>query len=114
MRYITILITIICFWFLLGVTLTSLYSDSFLVSGGEINTSYETINPGTDINMSTLQPEGTTTLVSFVNALKTMFGFRVPALSNIPNELAVILSFINWFLLIILGISIYRLANPLS
>ena len=64
--------------------------------------------------MSIEIPAETSTLRSFINTLNTMFGFRTPALSNIPDYIAVIISFINWFLVILLGISIYRIANPIS
>lgn len=114
MRYITILMTIIIYWFLLGIMLTNVYNDDFFTNIGEINSSYETISSSTDINMSVDEPTDTTTLRSFGNALKTMFGFRVPKFSGIPNSIATVLSFINWFLLIILGVSLYRILNPIS
>jgi len=64
--------------------------------------------------MSVDAPTDTTTLLSFGNALRTMFAFRTPQFSEIPDFIAVVISFMNWFLVIALGISLYRILNPLS
>ncbi len=111
MRYITILISIILFWFLLSVILTSMFQDPFITNPTQ-NTNFSI--DVDSVNMTTDDPVETTTLRSFVNALGVMFAFRSPVLSGVPSIISTLLSFLNWFLVILLGISIYRIANPIS
>jgi hypothetical protein len=43
-----------------------------------------------------------------------MFGFRTPIPAAVPQTLTSIISFINWLMVILLGISLYRIINPLA
>lgn len=118
MRYITILIVITVYWFLLGLGLSFLIQDEFIIASAfEGNTSYNLIDED-DINMTAMvynseDIEGTT-LRTFPSVLKMMFGFRTPIPQGIPSIFAVLLSFTNWFALIFFGIAVYRVANPLA
>jgi hypothetical protein len=102
------------FWFLLGFLLTQAGKDDTLRELSQINSSYDASDFLTSTNMSVDSPTDTTTLRSFGNALRTMFGFRASQQSGMPQSFASIISFINWFLVIILGISLYRILNPIS
>jgi len=106
---------IIVYYFLLGVGLTLLLQDVLLVSAtGEGNTTYSLLNT-TDINMTSDEMIGEgKTLKTFPNTLKIMFAFSTPKIAGLPSTLVAFISFINWFLLIIFGISVYRIINPLS
>lgn len=114
MKWIVIIIVIVVYWFLVVMGLNFLLQDEFILSAGaEGNTSFSVFNT-TDINMTTDELTEQTSLRSFPSALKVMFGFRTPIPAAIPATLASILSFINWFLVILLGISVYRIINPLA
>ena len=114
MRYITILIVIVVYWFLLGIGLSLLIQDEFIMAQAvEGNTSYNLFNVS-DVNMTTDDIGEQTTLRTFPSVLKMMFGFRTPIPQGIPSIIAVLLSFINWFALIFFGIAVYRVINPLA
>lgn len=112
MRYITIVIVIIVYWFLLGMGLNFLLKDTLLVSA-EMGSNYSMINIS-NVNMTTDELTDEVSLKSFPSALKIMFGFRTPEINGLPSILTFIISFINWFLVIMMGISIYRIINPLA
>lgn len=115
MKWIVIIIVIVSYWFLIGIGLNFLLQDEFILSvGAEGDTSFFIPNT-TNVNMTTDELiEGRTSLRTFTSSLKVMFGFRTPIPSAIPQTLVVILSFTNWFMVILLGISIYRIINPLA
>lgn len=114
MKYITIVIVIISYFFILSLGLNMMLSDiSILSIQPEGNTSFFIMNTSS-VNMSTSEiPEGVS-LKSFPLALKVMFSFRTPIPSAIPKTAATIISFINWLVMILLGISLYRIINPLA
>jgi len=91
-----------------------MFSDSFIAQPDVDDNFTLDITSDTFINMSTSEPKTTSTLKSFIDALRIMFTFRVSGVSGVPNVVSTILSFINWFLVILLGISIYRIVNPLA
>lgn len=113
MRYITILITIIFYWFLLGLTLSFMYQDSF-INSPSLDSNYTSVGATSNINFTTDEYTNQTTPITFINVLKTMFLFRVPKSVGMPYLMTFIISFINWILIILLGISIYRIINPLA
>lgn len=114
MRWIVIIIVIIVYWFLIGMGLNFLLQDPFITSEGIVgNTSFNIPNTE-NVNMTQLQNPEQTTLRTFPNTLKIMFGFRTPIPAAIPQTLAGILSFLNWFLIVIFGIAVYRIVNPLA
>ena len=115
MKMIVIIMVIIVYYFLLGFGINLILQDTLLVAANiEGNTTLQLVDTS-NINMTVFNPiEGETTLRSFPNTLKIMFGFRTPKVVGFPNIIAVILSFINWFLLIIGGVAVYRIINPLA
>lgn len=114
MKWIVIIIVIVSYWFLIGMGLNYLIQDEFILSAGSEGNSSFIVPDTSNINMTTDELTETTSLRSFPTALKVMFSFRTPIPLAIPQVLTVILSFINWFLVILLGISIYRVINPLA
>lgn len=114
MRYITIIIVVVCYFFLMSIGLNLLLKDSLIVSASPVgNDSFISIN-ASSINMTTEEIPDEVSLKSFPSALKVMFGFRTPIPDAIPATGAAIISFMNWFLMILLGISLYRVINPLA
>ena len=113
MRWIVIVIVIIAYYFLLGIGLNFLLQDPFITSAEGVGNKSFSFD-ATDVNMTVLNLEDQTTLRSFPNALQIMFGFRTPLPTAIPQTVTSILSFLNWFLLIIFGIAVYRLVNPIA
>lgn len=111
MRYITITIVIIIYFFLISLGLNLLLQDDFILAEGmEGNTSFN-IPDTSDINMTTDELSEQTTLRTFPSILSIMFGFRTPIPNGLPQTLVVIISFMNWFLIILLGISAYKIIN---
>ena len=112
MKFIVIIILIVFWWFIVGATLTSMVNDSF-ISGESLtgNNSY-TVGDATVFNSSGVYNEDASKK-SFLDMSVRMFTFRVPT-SLLPTGFNAFLSFLNWFLLILMVVSIYRLANPLS
>ena len=112
MKFIVIIILIVFWWFIVGATLTSMVNDSFIT--GETltgNTSYSVGDP-TVFNASGDYSESASKK-SFLDMSVRMFTFRVPS-SLLPSGFNALLSFFNWFLLILMIVSIYRLANPFA
>lgn len=107
--------TIIIYWFLLGMGLNFLLQDTLVVAeSSNANQSYSLMNTST-INMTTTggTPEKPS-LKSFINTLKMMFAFSTPEVAGLPSAVTFVISFVNWFLMVFFGIAVYRVANPLS
>ena len=114
MKYIVILIMIISFWFLLGMSLTYINNDIVLseLSDDEhdINTSFQIqdssawniTEQGDDVNRG-----------SILDMTIRMFTYRVPE-SLLPTGFNIFLSLLNFMLLLLFIISLYRIINPLS
>lgn len=104
------------FWVLLGISLGYVLQDEVLVSQGLIGNQSWTIEK-TGLNTYNYSIDETTntarTPTSAFNTLRVMFGFGIPS-ENFPNGLAYFISTLNWLLLVILIITIYKLANPVS
>lgn len=107
MSYVKILIGIICFWFFLSLTLSYIGND-FIIDG---NTTYSTINRSA-FNISSSQ-DYEPTRTNFLDMLFRMFTFSIST-ALIPASLNIFISFLNWILLLLLIICVYRIANPLS
>ena len=112
MKFIVIIIAISFWWFVLAFMLTSISNDPFIsdltITG---NTSYivgdiSVLNASGDFSESASR-------TSFMSMTGRMFTFRIPE-SLLPDGFNVLLTFLNWFLLGLMVISIYRLANPLA
>lgn len=115
MKPITIIFTVVFYWFLLGVGLNFLLLDTLVTAtGAGTNQTYSTFNT-TGLNMTTTEstPE-TTSLKSFPDTLKMMFAFKTPTAIGIPKIIGTIISFMNWVLVIFFGLSVYRLINPFA
>ncbi len=114
MRWIVVIMVIVAYYFILGFGLSFLIQDEFIIAEAiEGNTSLTLVNTSI-INLTTSEFSTDTNLRSFPNALGIMFGFRTPLPAAIPQSLTVIISFINWFLLILLGTAVYRIINPIA
>ncbi len=115
MKMIVIVMVILVYWFLLGIGINLLLQDELIVSANVGNNSLNKFD-ATNLNMTTLNPsnDGNPTLKTFVSTLKIMFGFSTPIAIGIPSLVAQIISFTNWFLFLIGGLAVYRLANPFA
>lgn len=115
MKYIAILLGIIVFWFLLGITLSSIYADELLISDLETkyNSTYESLN-STNFNSTNLGDEGSTGK-NFIDSIGVrMLTFRIPATGGISSGFVAFINLLNFILLLLAIVCIYKLANPLS
>ena len=111
MRWVVVIIAIVVYFFLVTTGLNSLLKDEFYNSpAGDGNTTF-TVPDTTNVNVSILDGEDTSFRTTF-SMFKLMLGFRTPVPSTIPQSLAGLLSFINWFLIALLLLALYRLLNP--
>lgn len=113
MRNITILISILCFWFFLATGLTLVAGDAALAAATSFdNYSSDFFINTTNINSTAEAGEiGSPSLGGFIDMAVRMFTFRIPSYV-MPSIFNIIVNFMNYFLLLIVGIVIYRLASP--
>jgi hypothetical protein len=112
MKYQVILILIVTFWFLESITLTAISNDEVLQQNFQEEYNYSLINSSASfINLSSDNPSATKK--GFLSITLRMFAFRLPE-EIFPLFLDYTIKFINYMLLMLLIISIYRIANPLS
>lgn len=105
------IIVIIIFWFLLAQGLTYMANDpalSELASIGNNTYSLIDVQEGA-INISSVGGSGTNP-ESFISMLIRMFTFRIPSFIA-PSGINIFINFINYFLLVIMGLLIYRLVR---
>ncbi len=114
MRYITILMAIIVWWFLVAMGLGFLSQDEFINSNQlDGNTSFDTI--GTEgMNFTSLDFPEQNSISKWKTAISFLFGFNLGTNLDIPVAVAVIITFINWFSVLLSIVCIYKIGNPLS
>lgn len=102
------------FWFALGFILTAIVSDTSLDGISAGNGNFTNIDVSS-FNSSDSQVGGSSTGgADLLDSLKIMFGFSIPTNSGFPQFLVTLISFINWLLVIIFGVAIYRVLNPFA
>lgn len=107
MKDLVILTSIIVFWFFLGSILTFIAADSTLSTTALFgNASYEA--DLTDFNLSDEEVSGTTNPLTLWDSLSFLFGFKSPT-TDFPSGLKLFVNFLNWFLVIMAGVILYRL-----
>lgn len=112
MKNIIILILIIFYWFVLSTVLTYMFQDEFLSSALiEGNETYDIEINTTFMNITSGQPSGVgqSTPISFLSMTGRIFTMRIPF---IDSQINFIISFINWLMILVLAIVIYRLVSP--
>jgi len=112
MKYHMMLIMIICFWFIEFSTLAFVSQDVVLeqVYQGSFNATI-TYNQSTSFeNLTTNNPSSTSK--GFIDSTLRLFSFRIPNYL-LPTALNFFVTFLNWLLVFILEMCIYRIANPL-
>jgi hypothetical protein len=114
MRNIPILAGIILFWIILGTFTFYFSQDNSLNSNQAVGASnYSTVALATSFNSTSDWNTQTSSLSSIGNTLKFMFLFQMPT-TGMPNGIAVFISVLDWLLVLILFIVVYRLASPFS
>ena len=109
MKPLIIMVSIMIFWLMLFITLSYVLADTSLI---EINVNTSNFNVTSEnINFNELQNQGS--LSRFIDAVKIMFAYHIPT-ATFPKGIINILSSINWLLVIVFGICIYRVANPFA
>ena len=112
MKDLVFIIVIISFWFILASGLSYMANDPALseLSALDGNNTYTLISTQESaINISSVSGEGTNP-ESFVSMLIRMFTFRIPK-AIAPAGINLFINFLNYFLLVILGLLIYRLVR---
>lgn len=107
MRDMVFLSCIIVFWFVMSIGVYLMQSDNYIdttISGNQSST----INPTGQINITDSVDYSNPTPKTYVDMLGRMFTFRLSTIGY-PSFISSIISFINWFLVMLLGILIYRL-----
>ncbi len=111
MRDMIIIGGIVLFWFLMTLGITAIANDPLMQQVSQSGNTSFLIDANTDnINFTseTVSPE-TSNPISYVQMLFRIFTFRVPEILNAPVLVGVIISFVNYFLVLVLGILLYRL-----
>ena len=114
MKYIVILITVIIYWFLLSISMGLLIQDQTLISSdisGESN--YSALDT-TSLNYSAETIGENTGISQFKTGISFLFGFSMPTnVYGVPDSLRNIISFFNWFILILTVAAFLKVANIL-
>lgn len=109
------------FWFVLTFSLTYMLVDPFFSGDnteGSENFSVtlsdvQTVNftsDSQDLNASSTSATSFISPIKFFDMFVRIFTFRIPS-TNFPVLLSLIISFLNWFLILMLGTQIYRQAR---
>lgn len=106
LRDMVILAGIILFWFFEGLILSYIYSDPLLYSG-YFNGTYQGIPAITNYSSTGLDNPGSSQ--GFVETLARAFSFSLPTGFGMPDGVNVFITFLNWFLALFLGLTIYRM-----
>lgn len=105
---------IIVYWFLIGIGTSLIVQDNLLFSenleGGSNYSALET----SAINYSSFDSPESNTLSKWKTALSFLFGFKLPETLGAPAFLRGVIAFINWFVLLLTVICLYKIGNPLS
>jgi len=114
MKDMIFLSTIIVFWFLLTFSLTYVYADELVLRAlAEGNSSYVITLNQSEYNFTSGTSDASPTVYQTTGGWWSMVGriftFRIPVVEQIPIGLTLFISFINYFLLTIMGLLIYRL-----
>lgn len=109
MRDMILLSGIVLFWFLFTFGTSSLVDSIATDVSISANTSLVPDIRGID-NFTVDDIPGQVTGISYLNMLKRIFTFRIPDL-GVPNTVGVFISFFNYFLVLLLGLIIYRLVR---
>lgn len=100
------------FWFLEGFIFSLISSDIVLGGDYSSNRSITSVNGSSYFNTSNIDDVHASS-GGFIDTTIRMFTFRLSS-EMFPSFLNAIISFLNWFLLLLAIMSIYRIANPLS
>lgn len=106
--------SIIVFWFFLFISTNLAFEDGLLISGVSQELNFSQLNGSDFINTSGEVVSDSIGQSNIKNSLKFMFGLKIPSIVGFPETVRLFIGFINWFLLILVFISIYKIANPLS
>ena len=117
MRDLAILSFIIGFWIILGAILTYVYQDPLIIDAMLATNSSYVIRVDTDAAAGNLsgntvplfQDATETSTKGFLNMIGRMLTFRIPSVEGIPNGFLTIIESVNFLLVLITGLIIYRL-----
>lgn len=113
MKYQVILILIIIFWFLEGLTFAYISADPVLNEQYERERNYTIDDNSTRFYNTSDESDPNISSGGFLNSVLSLFILRLD--ENIfPSGLNTTIKFINWFLFFLLLMCVYRIANPLS
>ncbi len=115
MRYITILTVIIFYWVIVGIGMSFLVQDKFMITPTDtINESgFTTIETG-GMNLTSIDSPDTNSISKWKTAIRFLFGFSLSSNIEAPATINFIISFINWLSIIMIIICIYKIGNPIS
>lgn len=110
MRDMVMIIIITLYFFLLSITLTSIYDDD-IMTGSSFNVNSSINNNLTYYSniTSDITDENIGSGISFVSMLGRIITFRIPKQTGFPNFIIRLIELINFILVLILGLLIYRL-----
>jgi len=104
MRDMLIIGGILSYFLILGLVLSTVFSDSALTGlSGDTNTSFKY---PIAYNSSEV-PSATGGLNAFISAIQVMFGFSTPH-SNFPSIISLFISTVDWIVFIIGGVVTFR------
>ncbi len=115
MKNIIILTSILVYWFLLGTSLFYFSQDPVIaqeLSTG--NQSFDVFLNTSNMNITTVKSDSYSSPAGLLDVLALMFGFRTPDFALFPKPISLFIGFINFILVIIGAITVYRLALPTS
>lgn len=109
---------IIVFFMIIETLVMSTYLDDDLMKTGLPNSTITDHNnygkPNSNLLNNTSYLVTNEENVSFWGKLQFLFGFSIPSTVDMPSEFAIFFSVLNWVLLIILSVIIYKWASPFS
>lgn len=113
MRYIILLMIIIVYWFLVSTGIGFLLEDELIFSQDISGQANFTLNTS-GINMTSADVPTEQSISKWKTGLRFLFGFKMPISLQIPIFLRSLIAFINWFILILTIICLYKIGNPIS
>lgn len=116
-KRIILLSVIILFWFLLSFTLGLMADDTLLTpSYVQGNASYSVTVDSSSFNATDTEALDSVTNIGtgFGAAVKFLFGAKIAGFSDLPNGIIIFLRFLNYILLMVTIMLIYKILNPFA
>jgi hypothetical protein len=117
MKDMVIIIAIVIFWGILGLSLTYIFQDSSiqqlnLEAQDSSNRTYILANTSQSyLNITSDELQTDTSSKGFLDMVVRMFSFRIPSSVGLPEVVISFIEILNFILLLILGLVVYRLVR---